>query len=263
MARSGDKVADVGLQPGQYDDQAIQTNVQPGPQVQTGTIPGSAESRQVQWHRTCANQVPFRCTRKRTFYLSCIVCLLAFVVSSSPMQSCCPKELESIRMVPAGTLLGSWLLWLAALIKIQKTKHLKKCIQISIKLAEYSLKCKISSTCRLKILLPGNSHLFLGNSVAVHQSAGKHSFHADFLLDGTDLSKGLQASNIRHCSARIPPLPQPYLPFSMPLPGSLWESSTPCSHIQTVRIPSSSAKPGEHRHNACAGQHSQRNSGLL
>ena len=47
MALSGDKLADLGLQPEQYDDQAHQINMQPGLELQPGTIPGSAESRQV------------------------------------------------------------------------------------------------------------------------------------------------------------------------------------------------------------------------
>lgn len=58
MARSGDKLADVELQAGQYDDQANQTNDQPGPQVPPGTIPGSAESRQELWHRNCPDSTP-------------------------------------------------------------------------------------------------------------------------------------------------------------------------------------------------------------
>ena len=57
MALSGDKLADVELQPGQYNDQANQKNDQPGPQLQPGTIPGSAESRQVLWHQAYADSV--------------------------------------------------------------------------------------------------------------------------------------------------------------------------------------------------------------
>ncbi|KAL3160413.1 hypothetical protein ABBQ32_010737 [Trebouxia sp. C0010 RCD-2024] len=45
MALSGDKLAELGLQPEQYDDQGHQINIQPGLEIQPGTIPGSAESR--------------------------------------------------------------------------------------------------------------------------------------------------------------------------------------------------------------------------
>lgn len=47
MALTGDKLAELGLQPEQYGDQAHQINLQPGLEVQPGTIPGSAESRHV------------------------------------------------------------------------------------------------------------------------------------------------------------------------------------------------------------------------
>lgn len=47
MARSGDNLDDAGLNQEQLDSQSVQLNVQPGPEVQPGTIPGSAESRSV------------------------------------------------------------------------------------------------------------------------------------------------------------------------------------------------------------------------
>ena len=47
MARSGDNLEDVGLNQEQSGSQSQQMNAQPGPEVQPGTIPGSAESRSV------------------------------------------------------------------------------------------------------------------------------------------------------------------------------------------------------------------------
>lgn len=62
MALSGDKLADLGLQPGQYDEQAHQINIQPGLEVQPGAIPGSAESRQVASQHHYADRVSLRYT---------------------------------------------------------------------------------------------------------------------------------------------------------------------------------------------------------
>lgn len=78
----------------------------------------------------------------------------------------------------------------------------------------------------------------------------------------TDLSRGIQVSKLRHCLTRSPLLlPHLYLPYSMPLLGNLWP--TPCSNTPKAKILTSSAKPGEHKHNACAELHNQQNSGLL
>lgn len=57
MALSGDKLAELGLQPEQYDDQGHQINIQPGLEIQPGTIPGSAESRHVP-PTHCVDRVP-------------------------------------------------------------------------------------------------------------------------------------------------------------------------------------------------------------
>ena len=88
MARSGDKLAEVELQPGQYDDLANQTNDQPGPQVQPGTIPGSAESRQVLWHRNYTDIVDLGESPTPLQFVLHRVCICAILRLASSVHSC-------------------------------------------------------------------------------------------------------------------------------------------------------------------------------
>lgn len=223
MARSGDNLADVELQPGQYDDQANQTNDQPGPQVQPGTIPGSAESRQELWHRNCADSTPLlRGTSIPAVY-------------SHHVHTCChglssslPKEVSKRLLLLAEMLPGYWLRWLAALTKTLKTNHPKKCMQISIKLVAYSLKRKISSNCTPKILL--GIHIFatcLSNlldnkglqltSVAMVQTfpTGSRPATSDTARRRAGNLVHSHTSHTRcHCSAATSGSAKPYAPVS-------------------------------------------------
>lgn len=84
----------------------------------------------------------------------------------------------------AGTLLACWLLWPGALIKTQRTKRLKNCTQIRIRLAAYSLERKISTTCTPKILLSGNTtpHLRLFTASAADHSSQQPAYFDMCLL---------------------------------------------------------------------------------
>ena len=104
MARSGDELADVELQPGQYDDQANQTNDPSGPQVQPGTIPGSAESRQVLWHREYVDLVILG--KPRTPSQSFSHRMHSSCLEVSSLSAKLVPEKLSLRLLPAGMLLG-------------------------------------------------------------------------------------------------------------------------------------------------------------